>query len=50
MSETPKPENPKQNLIQEIIDVGTKAFDPASDETTRDAGRQRYNELIEEYV
>ncbi|KGQ07485.1 hypothetical protein BBAD15_g7203 [Beauveria bassiana D1-5] len=47
MADAPSTQESKPNLIQEIIDVGKKAFNPASDEVTRDAGRQKYDELVE---
>ncbi|KAM3437502.1 hypothetical protein NHJ13734_004626 [Beauveria thailandica] len=47
MADAPSTQEQKPNLIQEIIDVGKKAFNPASDEVTRDARRQKYDELVE---
>ncbi|KAJ2972635.1 hypothetical protein NQ176_g7046 [Zarea fungicola] len=46
MEEAPGAQNPKQSIVQDIIDVGTKAFDPANDEASRDATHERYNELV----
>lgn len=50
MEEAPGAQNPKQSIVQDIIDVGTKAFDPANDEASRDATHERYNELVNKYV
>ncbi|TQV95064.1 protein required for cell viability [Cordyceps javanica] len=48
MADAPSTQEQKPNLIQDIIDVGKKAFNPASDEVTREAEHRRYNELVEE--
>ncbi|KAJ6782438.1 hypothetical protein PWT90_07995 [Aphanocladium album] len=47
MAEVSPAQDKKPNLIQDIVDVGKKAFNPTSDEVTRETGQQRYNELIE---
>lgn len=49
MAEASSAQNSKQNIVQQLIDVGTKAFDPAANGATRAAGHQKYNELLEEY-
>ncbi len=50
MADASSTQEQKPNLIQDIIDVGKKAFNPASDEVTRDTEGQRYEQLIKEYV
>ncbi|KAJ4155173.1 hypothetical protein LMH87_000430 [Akanthomyces muscarius] len=48
MADASSAQEKKPNLIQDIVDVGKKAFNPASDAVTRDTERQRYEELVKE--
>lgn len=50
MADASSAQQQKPDLIQDIVDVGKKAFNPASDAATRDAERQRYEELVKEYI
>mgnify|MGYP005987571603 CR=1 FL=1 len=43
---TPK----KPNVVEEIVNAGTKAFNPSNDGATRDAGRHEYDQVIQRYA